>query len=345
MRLLCVLSGGSEHPSSRFRIMQHLHGLRGRGIAAEVFVAKRRGVLDIADLARRARRADLVLLQKKLFPRWKLRLVLGDAPFVFDLDDAVFSVSPSEGERYGAGPAERRAASRSRRLQAILRRSRRVLAGNRYLADYASRFASDVQVLPTAVDLTPFPEEAVARARARRLERRDGARIGWIGSRPSLPYLASLAGPLRAVCARYPDTRLVQICNAFTDLPGVPMEKKIWDAQREASDLMDLDVGLMPLDDTPFSRGKCGLKILQYHAAGVPVICSPVGANRDLVSEGESGLFAHTQGEWEDGLSRLVADRPGAMALGERGRRVVSERFEASLIGSRLADLLLSAAA
>ena len=70
-----------------------------------------------------------------------------------------------------------------------------------------------------------------------------------------------------------------------------------------------------------------------------------LGANRDLVSEGESGLFAHTQGEWEDGLSRLVADRPGAMALGERGRRVVSERFEASLIGSRLADLLLSAAA
>lgn len=344
MRLLCVLSGGNEHPSSRFRVLQHLPLLRERGIEAGVFVAKNRGALDVAGLARRAREADLVLLQKKLLPCWKLRLVLGATPLVFDFDDAVFTVSPFEAERFGAARAERRAASRRRRLVSILRRSRLVLAGNSYLADHASRFASDVEIVPTAVDLSPYPDEEVIRARQRRAGRRDGPRIGWIGSRPSLPYLETLAGPLQKICARFPGARLVQICNAFVDLPGVPTEKRVWDAQREAADLMDLDVGLMPLDDTPFARGKCGLKILQYQAAGVPVVCSPVGANRDLVRDGESGLFARDEREWAERLSRILADPDRGSSIGERGRREVRERHEVSRIGGHLADLLLAAA-
>jgi glycosyltransferase involved in cell wall biosynthesis len=343
VRLLCVLNGAAEHPSSRLRVLQHLEVLKARGVLAEVFVAKRRRAADLADLARRARRSDAVLVQKKLFSSWKLPLLIGPTPLVFDFDDAIFEVSPDEIERFGDERARRRAASRARRLAAVLRRSRRVIAGNRFLADHAARFARDVVVLPTAVDLRPFPRAALARARANRQERRAAPRIGWVGSRPSLRYLLPLAAPLRRLFENLPGGRFVQICNEFVDLPEVPTQKIEWTLEGEAPALLDLDIGLMPLDDSPFSRGKCGMKILMYQAAGIPVVCSPVGANAELVQEGETGFFARTGEEWIDRLRRLVADPEMAGRMGERGRLSVETRYEAGVIGSRLADLILGA--
>jgi glycosyltransferase involved in cell wall biosynthesis len=339
VRLLCVLNGGVDHPSSRLRVLQHLDLLRERGIEADVFVAKRRRAADLADLARRARRADAVLIQKKLFARWKLPLLLGPAPLLFDLDDAVFAVSPDERERFGEERAERRAASRRRRLAAVLRRSRGVIAGNRFLADYAARFARDVTVLPTAVDLRPFPVAALKRADEARRARRKGPRIGWVGSRPSLRYLPVLADPLRRVLAEAGGV-FVQICSEFAELPGVPTETIAWSLAGEAPALLDLDIGVMPLDDTPFSQGKCGLKILMFQAAALPVVCSPVGANRDLVRENETGLFARTGDEWAAQLLRLAGDPVLARRLGHRGRALVEDHYEAAAVASRLADLL-----
>ncbi len=343
MRLLCVLNGGADHPSSRLRVLQHLEALKERGIDADVFVAKRRRASDLADLARKARRSDAVLVQKKLFARWKLPLLLGAAPLVFDFDDAIFAVSPDERERFGDERASKRAASRRKRLAAVVRRSIRVIAGNRYLADHAARFARDVAVLPTAVDLRPFPGPALARARAARGARGISPRIGWIGSRPSLRYLHALAEPLRRVFEESPGGRFVQICNDFVDFPGVPTETIAWSVAGEAPALLDLDVGVMPLDDTPFSQGKCGLKILMYQAAGLPVVCSPVGANRDLVQENETGFFARTADEWVSRLRRLISDPDLARRMGERGRAMVERNYSTAVIGSRLADLLLGA--
>ena len=339
MRLLCVLNGGVDHPSSRLRILQHLDHLKERGITADVFVAKGTRAVDLADLARRARRSDAILVQKKLFSRWKLPLLLGSAPLLFDLDDAVFAVSPDERERFGEERAEARARSRRRRLAAVLKRSRKVIAGNPFLADYASRHARDVAVLPTGVDLRPFPEDAIGRARQ---ARRGSAapRIGWVGSGPSLRYLGSLAEPLRRLCARRPQLRFVQVCNAFVEWPGIPTETIAWSPESETAALLGLDIGVMPLDDSPFSQGKCGLKILMYQAAGLPVVCSPVGANRELVEDGRTGLFAVTADDWVDRLSRLLDDPALGRTLGERGRARVLERYGSVTIASRLADLV-----
>ncbi|HEV8700542.1 MAG TPA: glycosyltransferase family 4 protein [Candidatus Polarisedimenticolia bacterium] len=338
MRLLCVLNGGADHPSSRLRVLQHIELLRGRGVEPDVFVAKGTRAVDLVDLAGRARRADLVLVQKKLFARWKLPLLLGPAPVLFDLDDAVFAVSPDERERFGEERATRRAESRRLRLASVLRRSRGVLAGNRFLAEYAQRFAADVTVLPTGVDLAPFPDDAIRRARRTRRERAAGMRIVWIGSRPSLRYLGELAEPLRLVSRSHPAMRFVQVCNAFADLPGVPTETIAWSREGEAGALLDCDIGVMPLDESPFSQGKCGFKILMYYAAGLPVVCSPVGANRDLVVHGETGLFARTEEEWASALGRLLADPDLCTAMGDRGRTLLRERYEATVIGGRLAD-------
>lgn len=344
MRLLCVLNGGADHPSSRLRVLQHVELLKQRGIEPDVFVAKGTRAVDLVDLAGRARRANLVLVQKKLFARWKLPLLLGPAPVLFDLDDAVFAVSPDERERFGEERAARRAESRRLRLASVLRRSRGVLAGNRFLADYAGRFASDVTVLPTGVDLAPFPDEAIHRARQARRERASGMRIVWVGSRPSLRYLEALAEPLRRVTQSDPTVRFVQVCNAFADLPGVNAETIAWSREAETAALLDGDLGVMPLDESPFSQGKCGFKILMYYAAGLPVVCSPVGANRDLVVHGETGLFAASAEEWAAGLGRLLADPALCAAMGDRGRALLRERYEARLIGARLADRIASLA-
>lgn len=344
MRLLCVLNGGADHPSSRLRVLQHIDLLEERGIETDVFVAKGTRAVDLVDLAGRARSADLVLVQKKLFARWKLPLLLGPAPVLFDLDDAMFAVSPDERERFGEERAARRAASRRLRLASVLRRSRGVLAGNQFLADYARRFASEVTVLPTGVDLAPFPDEAIGRARQTRRERPSGVRIVWVGSRPSLRYLGDLAEPLRRVTRSDPTVRFVQVCNAFADLPGVPVDTIPWSREGEAGALLDCDIGVMPLDESPFSQGKCGFKILMYHAAGLPVVCSPVGANRELVVHGETGLFAQTTEEWASGIGRLLADPDLRAAMGDRGRALLRERYEAKVIGARLADRIAALA-
>jgi Glycosyl transferases group 1 len=344
MRLLCVLAGGPDHPSSRFRILQHADALRARGIEVGTFVAKRRSPAAIASLVTRARSADVILIQKKLFAAWKLRMFFGSRPLLFDMDDAYFAVSPDERERFGEPRASRRAARRARRLDRVLRLSRRAIVGNRFLAAHAAGRARDTVVLPTAVDLRSFPESAVLEARARRRAAPDRGRIGWIGSRPSLRYLGMIAAPLREICARTPGTRLVQICNEFADLPGVVTERRPWSADREAADLMGLDIGVMPLDDSEFSRGKCGFKILQYHAAGLPVVCSPVGANLEIVADGGTGFLADTPASWVERMTRLLADPVTAETMGERGRRQVRERYDASIIGPALAEIVLSAA-
>jgi len=198
MRLLCVLHGGAEHPSSRFRALQHPDRLRAHGIEPETLIAKRDEGYGPIALRRRAAKSDAVLIQKKLLSPWKLRLLPPSVPVAFDFDDAIFEVSPAEAARYGSDKAERRAVARRRRLRSVLGRATLVLAGNKFLADHASRLAPKassprLELLPTGVDLAPFPEERVRAAAARRVALAGGPRIGWIGSRASLRYLATLA--------------------------------------------------------------------------------------------------------------------------------------------------------
>jgi glycosyltransferase involved in cell wall biosynthesis len=340
MRLLCVLGAGPDHPSTRFRILQHLDRLRAGGIETDLLVAKRREGYDLIDLRRRARRAQAVLIQKKLLARFKLAFLPADRPILYDVDDAVFEVSPDEERRFSAARAGRRMRSRRARLQAVARRARVVIAGNRYLADWIAGLGARVTIVPTAVDLTPFPASEVAAAAARRRARTGERLIGWIGSRPSLPYLAGLAEPLRAVAAAVPGARLVQVCNDFLDLPGVPTEKRAWDPRTETRDLLDFDLGLMPIDDRPFARGKCGLKILQYQAAGLPVVCSPVGANREIVRAGETGLFAEDGPAWAEAITRLLREPDTAARLGAAGRARVERAYAAPVIADRLLAIL-----
>jgi glycosyltransferase involved in cell wall biosynthesis len=132
---------------------------------------------------------------------------------------------------------------------------------------------------------------------------------------------------LDEVGRRYENVQLKLICDSFFDLDNMPVIKSEWSEEREISDLFGIDIGLAPAIDDSWCRGKCGLKIIQYLAAGRAVVCSPIGVNREIVTNGETGLWARSPGEWVNQICRLIEDRSLRAKLGEAGRRTIEERY------------------
>ncbi|MDY6943881.1 MAG: glycosyltransferase, partial [Pseudomonadota bacterium] len=226
-----------------------------------------------------SRRYDVIWIEKELFPMLPATFerYLGQfgTPYVVDYDDAIFH----NYDRHRR-PWVRRVLGH--KIDQVMARAACVLAGNQYLADRAVAAGADrVEILPTVIDLeryTVVPPDS------------PGFTIGWIGSPGTAPYLSLVADALRPIC-ELPDTRLLLV-GAGEAGPDLPAERRPWSEEREAADISEFDVGIMPLPDEPFERGKCGYKLIQYMASGKPVIASPVGVNREIVSDGVDGYLA-----------------------------------------------------
>jgi glycosyltransferase involved in cell wall biosynthesis len=218
-----------------------------------------------------------------------------------------------------------------------------VIAGNHYLAEFARAarvppgVADDnVVVLPTPVDTSIIP----ARAKA---TRSDPLVIGWIGTRGNLSHLKQIAGPLATVCGRHngkPAAVFRVVSDARPDLPGVPLEYKPWSAQSEIADLQGFDIGVMPLSDDLWTRGKGGFKLLQYMAAGAAAIASPIGINQDVVRHGVNGLLAADETDWGSGLQLLVGDPVFRERLAGAARETVERDYSLEAYNRRLAVFL-----
>lgn len=252
-------------------------------------------------------------------------------PVIFDFDDAIWI--PVVGSSNGAF-------SRLRfqgKTAAICRLAAAVTVGNEYLAGYARRHARNVHVVPTTIELAEYPPPP-------RLPLVPGAPfvVTWSGSQATVGYLERLRPALEAL-ARRRSVEVRVICNHA--VPGFANARTTfvrWRAASEAADLARAHVGVMPLPDDEFTRGKCGLKGLQYMAAGLPAVLSPVGVNRDIVRHGENGLLASTPEEWVRALALLADDEGLRQRLGEAGRRTVAERYAAPLSAARFAQAVLS---
>ncbi|MEM7310972.1 MAG: glycosyltransferase family 4 protein, partial [Planctomycetota bacterium] len=278
----------------------------------------------------RARRYDVVWVEKELFPwlpaladlalgRFAKRLVL-------DYDDAVF-------HRYDQHPRALVRRVFGRKIDALMRAADLVLVGNSYLGDRArAAGAKRVEHLPTVVDTERYavPSEAPAPAPT----------IGWIGTPRTAAYLERVAPVLASVCsASGARVRLIGAGpDALGEIEGV--ERRPWSAESEVADLQDIDVGIMPLPDEPFERGKCGYKLVQYMACGKPVVASPVGANRDIVEHGGNGFLADGEDEWSNALSQLVLQPALRRRLGAAGRGLVERRYSLESAGERFAGWL-----
>jgi len=233
-------------------------------------------------------------------------------PLVFDFDDAIFLRyrSPANGWlSLLKAPGKTRT---------ICRLASHVIVGNDYLAEYARTFNGNVTVVPTTIDTNTYrvgaPRETTMPV------------IGWTGSYSTVQHLDLLRRVLCELAGRE-QFRLRVIGACDYRLEGVEVEVLPWRADTETQDLAEVDIGVMPLPDDLWSRGKCGCKALQYMGLGIPAVCSPVGMNANLIRDGENGFFANTEREWVTKLTLLLRSPQLRRKLGLAGRRTVEERF------------------
>jgi len=304
-----LLAHDPSVPSFRLRLTPLRPELERRGFEAQVVaLGHGREWLRVARVARTLRRSSLIVFQQ-------VKLLAGERAFVsrlcpcwvLDVDDAIMFARP---RRPGAPP--RQGAWRQRRFRRMVAHCRLVVAGSRSLAATIGDAAGRLEILPTPVDLDAYPA-AVAPARER-------VALAWIGLGSNLRYLEALAPVLRRLAASGVPYQVRVICDRPPAMPGVPCVLVPWSVATEGTALADCDLGLAPLPDDAWTRGKSAYRCIQYAAAGLPAVASPVGANREVVRGGETGIFATTPEEWHAALLTLCRDRALRQRMGAAAR-------------------------
>jgi glycosyltransferase involved in cell wall biosynthesis len=249
-------------------------------------------------------------------------------PFVFDFDDAIWVryVSPANSYlSYLRFPGK---------TATLCRLACHVMVGNNYLGDYASRYNERVSIVPTTIDTVKYTP-ILPRADQRPV-------IGWTGSYSTIQYLRQVRGALERLHARR-DFRVVVVGGTGFDADAVEVEHRPWRSATEVQDISGFDIGIMPLPDAEWERGKCGLKALQYMALGIPSVVSPVGVNREIIEHGRNGFLATTEEDWVVTLDRLLVDPELRFRVGRAARVTVEERFSATVHAPRVAQVFRSA--
>jgi len=273
---------------------------------------------------------DAVFLFRQLLPIGppflERALARRGIPFVYDFDDSIFLPDVSDANKHVAW------LKWPQKTAEICRLSAHVTVGNPYLAAWAHRHTPRVSVVPTTIDTKQYRPKESMRIAGRPV-------IGWSGSLTTAKHLKTLAGPLQAL-AKTMDFRLQVVGAPDTTIEGVDVTARPWSAKTETDDIKTFDVGIMPLPDDDWSKGKCGLKALQYMALGVPTIASPVGVNGDIIQDGHNGFLASTPEEWVDKLTRLIRDESLRARFAKEGRRTVEARYSAEVQAPRLVEIL-----
>lgn len=328
--ILIVLLGAKK-PSTRLRILPLADRLRQRGWKVTTWEISN-SLFSRAGLLHAAGHHDVVLLQKKLFPAVFVTLLRRTNPnLIFDVDDAVMFHELERGEVVTG--------NFFRRFAAIAAASRVVVTGNAYLAEFASAARGMDQ---RAVTILPTPIDTSALAAKTCYDSLDGPVIGWMGTKGNLHQLKPLAPLLCDLQAQIPTLRLRVLADRGLELPGVNIDNKPWTAAGEADDLRNFDIGIMPLEDNLWNRGKGGFKLLQYMAAGLPAIASPVGINADIVRHGENGFLARTEAEWHDTLLTLARDHGLRQRIGLAARTTIEESYSLAGYLDRYCNLIES---
>ena len=287
----------------------------------------------------RVRRFDVVFIYREIFPVGpalieRLMSLPGCPPIVFDFDDAIFLPSVSKANRLIA------ALKVPGKVATIVARSTQVIVGNEYLASYARPFNSAVSIIPTCVDTTRFsPLERPAPS-----EGSGGPVVGWIGSPTTADYIKGLAGVLERVARRHPFVLRVSGTGEPVAMPGVVVDNRQWALGDEIDLFRTCDIGVYPLADDEWSKGKCGFKAIEFMACGVPVVAAAVGVNREIIEDGVNGFLASTDAEWEHKLGRLIAEPALRAEFARAGRRTIEERYSLHMNAPKLAAVVRQAA-
>jgi len=307
------------------RVLQYLPYLQSKGVETTVSLYPR-SVKENFQFFSNLSQYDLVFLQRKRFSQPRLRMLRKRAKrIVYDFDDSVMYRNSTR-----ENPVSQ---TRRRRFVQMVKASDFVIAGNAFLKEQVLPFNSNVEVIATSIDGERYHPKNY-------LLRKERITLGWIGDHGSIHYLEKMKPIFKEIGKRYPHVELKIVCDIFFDCEQMVVVKKEWRSEEEVADLQGFDIGLMPLVDDPWSWGKCGLKIIQYQGVGVPVVCTPVGINRDLVEDGVNGLYAMTADQWVEKLSILIEDPLLRERMGREGRERVVERFTIQACAPRLLSIL-----
>jgi glycosyltransferase involved in cell wall biosynthesis len=322
-----------DQPSFRYRMASLVGALEAAGwtVQLEKFSSGRYGVRT---WERRAllRRSHVVVLHQIKLAGAEARLFAAlAARRIFDFDDAIYVRKP---RRLGE-PADD-SWWRRRKFAATCRRVDVVAAGNEVLAAAAAPYARRIVILPTALDASRYQPTTATQA--------DPPTIAWIGNPENLAYLEILRPALARLSLRHPTLRLRVICSRFPQWPEVRIEPVLWSPAAEVAALAGSHIGVMPLADEEWARGKCAFKLLQYMAASLPCVASPVGANTEAVIEGATGYHARNDAEWESALERLISSADLRARLGAAGRAHVASHYSMQNYQARYVSLFESLA-
>lgn len=349
LRLTLFTAGDCYSPSSRYRSYQFFPYWRRQGVEPQAFPLYRtidylrlqhlqgncwkklaRGAYLLYCFFRRlgevprARDCDVLVIEHELFnwmPFIFEKAILSfftKRPIVIDIDDASYV-------KYLKNPFLRN------KFPQLFGQASLITAGSEILYKFAQRFNHNVEVIPTVIDLNRYKRQA----------RFDHQRfvIGWIGGPQNARHIKLITAALQELCkTQQVVLRCIGAPPGF-QIPFVPTEVIPWSWDTEIEHLLSCDVGINPLDNDLFSLGKCGFKLIQYMACGLPVVAAPVGANKDIVDHGINGFLAGNDEEWQQFLERLYEDQALRVSMGEEGRRKVEKRFSVQAVLPKMVAL------
>ena len=330
---IIALTQGSSHPSSFFRCGQFADNYISSGFnfvesrpLFEAYAPKNKllrpfwlcgSVSENFFRVINSRRFDLAILQRNLtatLATWERLLA---PPFIFDVDDAIF-LEP-----------------RGSTSDSISKMAQITICGNEFIADHYSSFGR-VEILPTAVDCDKFAPLLIPNNFNKKV-------IGWVGTSSNFKYLYSIESALKQVLLRFPNSILKIVSDIRPNFKHLPPESVIfekWSRSNEATVLQDFSVGIMPLLDSPWARGKCSFKMLTYMASGLPVVVSPVGMNQTLLDQGNIGFGARSIDDWIDGLSCILSSKADVHSMGMEGRAIVESNYSKKIIFQKLEKII-----
>lgn len=318
---LIVLGRDTDHVCLRYRIDPVRAALRSEGhwFGTQKMPSTPWGRFA---LYRDLRHAHVVIVQRKLLSAWEVPILRRVSKhLIYDFDDALFQKNSYQ--------IQKRSSRRLSRFKAIVQAADQVFAGNTYLAEVASQFTSSnkIVVMPTCVDAQRYPIATHEREGA-------GVRLVWIGSSSTLRGLEQRADLWNRLGQALPGLEMHIICDRFPQWSGIKVVPIPWSGPTETSYLARCDIGLAWMPDDNWSQGKCGLKVLQYQAAGLPVVTNPIGVNREMVRADVNGYWANSVEDWITAIKRLMDDASLRRTMGQHGRQQVDTTYSTEqLIG------------
>lgn len=337
MKVLFIVPYSSEGASNRYRVEQYIPYLKAAGIGCDLspFVFAefyriiysegrycKKTIYFIRGLFRRITdifklyKYDAVFIHREAcpfgWPIFEWLIFISGKPIIFDFDDAIFIQNFNPVNKiysFLKSPSK---------TKKIIKMASSVIVANRFLQEYAHKFNSHIYILPTSIDTERFklPERISC-----------NLEIGWVGSPTTAPYLNIVSDVIKKLSKKYDFIFKVVGVKNKTSIPGVRLEYYDWQLDREIQDFQNIDIGIYPLPDTIWAKGKAGFKAIQYMAVGVPVVASAVGMAKEIIEDGINGFLANSYEEWIEKISKLIENPDLRKRIGLAGRKTVEKNF------------------